>query len=565
MPYQFIPYHILIVLSALTAAALGICGCRHRTAPGAIPFVAAMFVGALWSVANALELSALTLEHKLFWANIQYIAYSLVPVAWIVMALQLSEYERWIKKKNLLLLLVIPIITCCLVWTDPILGFMRYNIRLDSTGPFPVIAKEYGPWFWVHFAQAYFLNFCSLLLLFKTVLSKYAIYRTQAALLLAGTALIAVFNLAYIIGISPMSHDVSPIIFSASGLIIALGIFRYRLFDLVPIARNKVIEAMKNIVIVIDASDVVVDLNPAAVELFNTGGEQSLIGKPLHLLSEELASLIHLGDVPVQREVQFTQPKGSKCRCFEIQLSPVINNKGALMGCVIVMNDITELKQAQEDLYCEQRELAVMAERDRLTKDLHDNLGQIFSFAGIQIQAAQMERQRGNQELADQYLHRLSEIIEEAHQEMRNYVYNARMDEYRKNSMENLILHQISRFVDNSGYLARKDIVLDLGDCEFSVEVKMHIVNIVKEALNNILKHACATSVKISIDTGSEGHRLIIEDNGIGFSGGSLTPAKGSGSGLCIMDERARLLGGNMKIDSVPGQYTKIIVNFRIS
>ncbi len=359
-----------------------------------------------------------------------------------------------------------------------------------------------------------------------------------------------------------MSHDVSPIIFSASGIIIALGIFRYRLFDLVPIARNKVIEAMKNFVIVIDATDVVVDLNPAAAELLNAGGEQSLIGKPIRLLSEELASLIHPGDVPVHREIQLTQPEGSKCRCFEIQVSPVIKNKGALMGRVIVMNDITELKQAQEDLHCEQRELAVMAERDRLTKDLHDNLGQIFSFAGIQIQAAQMERQRGNQELADQYLHRLSEIIEEAHQEMRNYVYNARMDEYRKNSMENLILHQISRFVDNSGYLARKDIVLNLGDCEFSVEVKMHIVNLVKEALNNILKHACATSVKISIDTGSEGHRLIIEDNGIGFSGGSLTPPKGTGSGLCIMDERARLLGGDMKIDSVPGQYTKIIVQF---
>jgi PAS domain S-box-containing protein len=359
-----------------------------------------------------------------------------------------------------------------------------------------------------------------------------------------------------------MSYDISPLIFSVSGAIIAWGIFRFHLFHLIPIARNKVIEAMKNIVIVIDAAGIVVDINPAAAELFALNKDQNLIGKPLSLLSEEIAALVNQRDMLIQREFQFVQAAGTICRCYEIRTSPIRNNKSALMGLVIAMNDITELKQAQEELNLEQRELAVMAERDRLAKDLHDNLGQIFSFAGIQIQAAQLERRRGNQELADKYLERLEEIIEDAHQEMRNHVYNTRIDEYRNNNIENLIVNQISIFITNSGYFSRKDIILNLTDYGFPVEVKMHIVNIVKEALNNILKHACATSVKIILDADSGCYRFVIEDNGIGFIVGRLSHSNGTCSGLCIMEERARLLGGNMKIDSKPGQYTKIVVRF---
>jgi len=562
VPYQFVPYNILLLLSALTTLVLGVYGYRHRVAPGAKAFVAGMFIGTLWSVANALEISALTLEHKLFWANIQYIAYSLAPVVWIIMVLQFSEKARWVNKKTLLLLLIIPVITCSFIWTDQIYGLVRYDIYLDTAGPLPVIAKKYGPWFWAHFAQAYFLNFYSLFLLLKTVFSKNNIYRTQSVMLLIGTGLIAVFNLIYISGISPIRYDISPFIFSVSGAIIAWGIFRFRLFNLIPIARNKVVEAMNNIVIVVDAEDIVVDFNPAAIELIAISKDQNLIGKPLSLLADGITALVKQGDILIQREFQFVQVAKGICRDYEILISPIRNNKGALMGRVIVMNDITELKQAQEELIREQRELAAMAERDRLTKDLHDNLGQIFSFAGVQIQAAQLEQRRGNQKVADNYLERLGEIIEGAHQEMRNYVYNTRIDEYRKKTIENLIMNQISKFIDNSGYFSRKDVIMNLTDFGFPVEVKMHIVNIVKEALNNILKHACATSVKISLGVGSGCYKLVIEDNGLGFVSGNISHAKGTGSGLCIMDERARLLGGTMKIDSTPGQYTKITVQF---
>ena len=159
-----------------------------------------------------------------------------------------------------------------------------------------------------------------------------------------------------------------------------------------------------------------------------------------------------------------------------------------------------------------------MGERDRMAKDLHDNLGQIFSFAGIQLQVAQMERNKGNHEIADNYLNRLREIIDEGHKEIRNYVYNTRMEEYRNNSMENLVLNQVYIFILNSGYFSRDDITLNLVTSDFSVEVQMHIINIVKEALNNILKHACATFVKISLVAESGYYRLMIKDNGIGFA-----------------------------------------------
>ena len=565
MPYQFLPYDVLLWISAAVTLVLGGYGYRCKNAPGAKAFVASMAIGSLWSIANSLEVSATTLEHMLFWANVQYFAYTLAPVAWIVMVFQFSGRAHWVSKRNIILVLIIPTVTLFLVWTDSIHGLVRNNIRLDTSGVFPVIAKEYGPWFWVHFGQSYFLNFLSAYLLLKTIVQKNMAYRTQSVYLLFGISLVLIFNLLYVTGVGPIKRfDISPIIFSISGTIIAWGILRFRIFDLVPLARNNVIEAMKNMVIVIDTMDRIVDVNPATKDMFFADYNQSLFGKPLGQLSADLAALATEGDKPEVHQKQFDQVVNGIQRHFEIYVSQINDYSGALIGRVIVINDTTELKKAQEQLNREKQELAVMAERDRMAKDLHDNLGQILSFAGIQIQAAQIERQRGNQKLADSYLKRLGEIINGAHQEMRDYVYNVRISEYEKAGIERLLKDQIGKFVDNSSTFTYKHIALEVNNHDFSTDQKIHLVNIVKEALNNIMKHAEATAVRVALALNGSEHQLIIEDNGLGFAGSDLsgTCSRQTGSGLYIMEERARLLGGSLNIASEPGKLTRITVLF---
>src|SRR5690554_4338811 len=139
MPYQLIPYTVFLMASAIMTLALAVYGIKHRHTFGTKILGLCMAIGTLWSCANALELSAMTLEHKLFWASLQYIAYSLGPVAWFLTSCHFTGRAHWFTRKRTLILLVVPAITILLVWTDPWWGLVRTGFRLEKAGVFLLI------------------------------------------------------------------------------------------------------------------------------------------------------------------------------------------------------------------------------------------------------------------------------------------------------------------------------------------------------------------------------------------------------------------------------------------
>lgn len=559
MLYQFIPYIVLLIASAAVTMGLGIYGLRHKSGQSTKVFGACMAIGTLWSIANALEISALTLQHKLIWANVQYIAYALGPVAWLFTVLHFTGNLQWANRRNLFVVLVVPIVTITLVWTDVSLGLVRHSFRLDCSGPFPVIAKEYGPWFWVHFAHSYLLNFLSVALVLRTLADKNAVYRGQSLFVFGGIGLVILSNLLYITGLSPVKHfDLTPIVFSLSGALIVWGISRFHLLRLVPIARDKVLEAMESAVIVVDDLSRIVDVNPAFHHIFPQNTVASVLGVPLTVICPKLAGLISRR--PFESSYLIELQVGDQERYYETSVSVIPAGQSILRGWVLVLHDITELKHAQELLYLEQQESAVSAERDRFTKDLHDNLGQILGFCSMQIKAIERERQKRNDETVDRHFRRLGEIVAEAQLEMGRYVHDLRYSEYLNSSFRMLVEKQVRRLVESSVF-SRDNVILNIPEHEFSVEVKMQLANIVKEAMNNVLKHSKATQLQIKLDSQGEQWVLTITDNGVGFKPRMDVDNQHGGSGLSIMEERARLLGGDFSVHSTPGK-TEVRVEF---
>jgi signal transduction histidine kinase len=96
-----------------------------------------------------------------------------------------------------------------------------------------------------------------------------------------------------------------------------------------------------------------------------------------------------------------------------------------------------------------------------------------------------------------------------------------------------------------------------------SSEVELMLFRIAQEALNNVRKHAQATRAVTVVELSDSAVRMTVQDNGKGFRPPRFTehPATASGLGLIGMHERARLLGGTLVVDSMPGQGTKVIVN----
>lgn len=322
-----------------------------------------------------------------------------------------------------------------------------------------------------------------------------------------------------------------------------------------PIARERVLEAMETGVIVVNEGGRVVDLNPASRRMFSI---QEGVGALLRDIAPELASLNPEEGVDQHLEIH-RRVQGEE-RYFKVSASAITDQRGHVRGTVMAITDITTLKQVQARLILEQQEAAIAQERARITQDLHDNLGQTLAYSSLQVRAVRRELERGNTEKGRQYLLRLGEVLHDVQREMRDYVRGMRTKEYENTSLDALLEKQMNRLKEHGG-LGSQAVVLELTEHDFGLHEKGQICQIVKEAINNVLKHSSATRVTVRLRPHVENWVLSIIDNGVGFDPSQVLETKQSGFGLSILAERARVLGGTMEIRSDPGG-TEIKVEF---
>ncbi|TGE36580.1 PAS domain S-box protein [Desulfosporosinus fructosivorans] len=559
MKYQYIPYIWPLIVSAFCSLSLGLYALlKRRNAKGAKSFILSMFVVTIWSSANALEMSGANLTTKLFWANMQYFAYCYSPVTLLALCMQFTGYDQWIRNRKVLWIAVIPTIIVLLVWTDGWHGLIRYDVHMDYSGSFPVIAKEYGPVFYIHAGYSHLLNITAWVLLIRAVFFKNTVYRRQAIALFFGVSLIIVPNIMYIFGFSPVKRlDITPIFFGPAGLIIAWGIFHLKLFDLVPLARATVIETMDAGVMVLDLQDRVLDINPAFEMIVGYTADRI----STKTVKEVCAKIPELARTCIDRRFthrEFSINLDGFSKVYEVLISPLSDSKGILIGRLAVIYDITERKQAQQEFLNQQRKLAVIEERESLARDMHDNLGQVLGFINLQAQGIRQELFNAGVETAAARFDKLVDATQSAHQEIREYIKNARSSASSEKNFSTALTKDIMIFENQTGLKVELKIPNGFTGEELEPNIRLNLLNIVKEALNNIRKHAEAEQVKIIVSLAKKQLIVTIEDDGKGFDKAEQNYGTKTKFGLDIMRERASKIGLKIDIQSSVGKGTRI-------
>lgn len=560
MQYQYNPYIWPLIASASVSLSLGIYALlKRRKVKGARSFMLSMFVVTIWSAANALEMSGADFSTKLFWANMQYIAYGYSPVTLLALCMQFTGYDRWIRNRKVLWIAVIPTIIIMLVWTDSLHGLIRYGMHMDYSGSFPVIGKSYGPGFYIHALYSHFLNILAWILLVKTVFFKNTVYRRQAAALLFGISLIVIPNILYVSGLSPVQRfDITPVFFGPAGLIIAWGIFRFKLFDVIPVARATVIETMNAGVMVLDLQNRVLDMNPAFEKI--SGFTASMAStKMVKEVCGKIPELLNVCTEERATHCEFSINVDGLPKVYEVLLSPLTDRKGVLIGRLIVTYDITEKKQIQQEYMKQQQKLAVTEERERLTRDMHDNLGQVLGFINLQAQGIRQELMNAGVEIVSHKLDKLVNVTQSAHTEIREYIRNARSAESMEKDFVTELSKDILSFEEQTGIQIKLDIPLGFAGEELESNIRINILNIVKEALNNIIKHAEAENVTVSFSLAPEQLCATVEDDGKGFDIVRYDNEAKTKYGLSIMRERALAIGAQIEIESVEGKGSRVV------
>ena len=557
MSYQYMPYIWPLLFSSAITAFLGVYALiRRRRSKGTIGFILSMAVLSVWALFNALEMSGTELRTKLLWANLQYFSYCYSPVTLFSLCAEYTGSGRFVRSRRFLWLAVLPTIIFALVWTDGSLGLIRYGFQLSFCGAFPVIAKHYGPLFYVHAAYSFVLNFTSWFLLARALFSRSALYRKQTLSLFLGLNLIIIPNILYVSHLIPSyQFDITPALFGPAGALAAWGIFRQKLFGVVPLAWATVARNIEAAILVLDPQGRVLDLNSACERLLGCNASQAVTrsGKEACSAVPALVSAISSWN---GSPVEFSIGKGDAERIYAAEISPIVGKGGKVVGELVIAGDVTDKKRRQQELMDRQWALAVEEERARTARDLHDNLGQILGFINLQAQGVRYELEQAGVKTVSARLDKLVTVTQEAHAELRHYIRGIRDPDYQKDLFLAISQH-LNSFEERTGITVERNFS---GRCpgELDPHFRFNVQCIIREALNNVEKHAAAIHIAVSISFSEEMLLVSVQDDGMGFAQESAQRAGVERFGLGIMRERAKELAGDLKIESRPGKGCRV-------
>ncbi len=210
-------------------------------------------------------------------------------------------------------------------------------------------------------------------------------------------------------------------------------------------------------------------------------------------------------------------------------------------------------------LHRQAEQLAVVRERERLARELHDSVTQSLYSLTLLAEASQRLLGSGDPDRAGEYTGRLGEIAEQALKEMRLLVYQLRPLVLKREGLVGALQQRLDAVEKRAGVDAR---LLVEGTLDLPGTVEEGLYRIAQEALNNALKHAVPRSVFLRIRAEAGRVVLEVEDDGRGFEPTAVSD-KG-GMGLTSMRERAERLGGSYALVSAPGDGTTVRVDVEV-
>jgi len=350
MPLQFNPYSILSILSAITAFSVAMIAWKRRAVPGAISLALMLIAAGIWALAYAIELSVTSLQAQIFWSKVEYLGIINIPVLYLVFSLEYAKQERYLTKRSTLLLWVIPVITLLLTWTNELHLLIWSGLRQINFNNNLVFAVDHGTFFWIYATYSYMLLIIGTVILVQRAITARGAHRSQAAVMVLGTAVTWLGNIVYLTGISPIPDiDTSSLTLTITGLIFAWGLFKLGLLDLVPIAGEKVLESLDDGALVLDHNNRIVYMNKA-FEYYTGVWSEEVIGKPAGEALSELPGLysIHANMENANTDIALDRGDGRKL-FINLRIAP-IQDDGKSVGRVFILHDITERKQAEQRL-----------------------------------------------------------------------------------------------------------------------------------------------------------------------------------------------------------------------
>lgn len=573
MSWGVLPYLLPHALGLLVQALVLSKTLRHQEVRGARAFALATVGQAIWTGGYLCEVLSSSLGTKIAWDDFQAIGTALWVVAFFVFALSYTATKlrrpAWLWAVTSL----VPAGYMLLALSDSLHHWVRPSVALVEYGPLSMLTY---PFTWATMlAGGYALALlgASLVLLFRHSLRVADPFRRQSALVATGTLLPFLGAVATLAGLLPEAvRDISPITFGAGDCLIAWGLFRHRLLDLAPVARDLVFETLRDSVVVLDAKNRVVDVNEALLRSLGGRAREEVIGRPD---SEVFASWLDV--VESLREVEngsrvVALTIGDTQRYLEVEITPIHDDRQLAVGRVMVAHDVTQLKHAEQAL--EERNAALrsaFSELDAFSGSVsHDLHAPVRAIAGFSKRLSERHAAALGGEALELTL-RIESNARRMQQLIDDLLSLARLGRHELKKQAVQTAELVRQVVDElRTEAAGRNIEFcldDLADARADPSLLRQVfVNLIGNAIKYSRPRERAR-IEINSARRDQGVVFCVADNGVGFDMAhadelfevfrrlhSESDFEGSGVGLATVQQIVRRHGGQIWAESEPGR-----------
>lgn len=576
--YHITPLFILLIIGGFIGIITFFFLLRYKNTAGVRFWLIWQLASSFWAFTYAFEFAASSIEMKIFWSRLSYFGIVYCPVSFLFFSLAFSSKYKFLKKKFIVGAYALATLFILSPYTNDLhrLHWKSYAINPVTNATDYV----YGPLFWIMAFFTYVALFSGILNIFLLYFRLSSHYRRQITLLFLASIFPPIGNLVYIFHVNPVpGFDWTPFTFLITGLLIAANLSQFNMFELVPFARNVLVDNIPDAIMVVDNSRIIADLNPAMRRLINAK-EKSLIGKSVNGLFPDYQNLILESEQRDNFQTQISWNINGANHYYDMQATTLYDQNRQPTGRLIILKDVTPHVEVEEkNRQANERLRDEIKEKEKLIVDLdsfsHTVAHDLKNMLGAIVSASTLIKQ-GIDEMSREEVLEINDLIRQAGTKTMHItrelltLASVRQQEVKvqRVNMQRIVLDAMNRLNDmvleyNGQVIVPDELPKAMGYDGWLEEVWINY-------LSNAIKYGGTPPV---VHIGSEvleGDRIKywIRDNGKGLSKEDMAllfnkftrldtlRVEGNGLGLSIVKRIIEKLHGEVGVESknIPGE-----------
>ena len=462
-----------------------------------VPVTLFMVFATIWAFGDAFIYASADPGSQLAWTTLSFVGLTGVPVSLFLISCIYAGIKRFDTIQKSTLLFIIPAINVILVGTNNLHWLFYSGVTKQHVLNTIVWEVSYGPLYPLHSIYSYSLIACSLGILIYKHTTGTPLIRRHILLLLIAIGEPVITNIIYLFRIYPFPGvDLTPILLLITAGILISGNIHLKLFSIIPLARNRIIESMEDGIIVLDLENRIVDMNRSSTiiagdtfeVLEGTDGRILLERWGLHNPTQ--SALIHRDDTD---------------EIYEVRQNPLKDRQGSVYGCILFIRDITEIYRARTALQEANKKLNLLSSITR-----HDILNQITAILGY---GSLIEESLPDDPEIRQFMSRLNDATRTIQKQI---TFTADYQNLGIYEPEWQRVDFIAHWAEQEMNQDKIKLTIETGDLEIYADPLLQ--KVFSNLFQNTIKHAAtATKITVSFRQDEREGIIIVEDDGIGI------------------------------------------------